>query len=157
MAFKKAVLHLWLLPAILFTSLAAAACYNPDGSLDTDPAAQPCNQVVGTQSMCCNTNRTTGGTPPDTCEPNGLCLNRYNGAPLYWRGSCTERSWNSPYCLKGFCTSGLVSALQLSAVSYAVSMREELHELMHLRLLLERNGQHTPNAMQQRNLVLRQQ
>jgi len=45
--------------------------YNP-GSAVTNPAFQPCSQVVGTVSMCCGTNWTSGIVESDTCEPNGL-------------------------------------------------------------------------------------
>ena len=76
--------------------------------------------------------------------------------PLYWRDSCMDPLWINTYCLKGSCASGLVSAQQLPGLSYAVPMREKLHELMHLRVLLERNGQHSCIAKQWQwqNLVL---
>src|SRR5277367_1458627 len=96
-------LSVLLLP-ILYAHTILAGCYNPNGSEITNPAFQPCNQVVGTTSMCCGTNWTNGIVAKDICEPNGLCLNSYNGAPLYWRGSCTDPTWKSPNCLSNLCT-----------------------------------------------------
>jgi len=97
---------------VALSSLAAATCYNPDGTAVTEPAFQPCKQVVGQISQCCGTNWTGGVVAPDTCQPNGLCLNSYEGAPLYWRGSCTDPTWKSPNCLKNLCTDkvGLISS-----------------------------------------------
>ncbi|KAL5353927.1 hypothetical protein ACLOAV_000012 [Pseudogymnoascus australis] len=80
-----------------------ATCYNPDGSEVVNPAFQPCNQVVGKFSMCCGTNWTGGVVMPDTCQENGLCLNSFDGKPLYWRGSCTDPTWKSPNCLANLC------------------------------------------------------
>jgi hypothetical protein len=42
---------------------------------------------------------------------NGLCLNTKslaNGTsvPQYWRSSCTDPTWESPYCLKDLCFKG---------------------------------------------------
>lgn len=81
----------------------------PNGTAETNPAFQPCNQVVGTISMCCGTNWTGGVVGTDTCETNGLCLNNnpVGNVPLYWRGSCTDPTWKSPYCLRGLCTTNV--------------------------------------------------
>jgi hypothetical protein len=106
--------HLYLLTSTtLYIWVVHATCYNPNGSAITNPAFQPCNQVVGTISMCCGTNWTNGIVEPDTCEPNGLCLNSYEGAPLYWRGSCTDPTWKSPNCLSNLCTEYSVGTLNL--------------------------------------------
>ena len=92
--------------------MTTATCYNPDGSEAQNSAAfQPCNQVTGTISQCCGTNW-TGVNPEianDVCQPNGLCLNSAHGLPLFWRSSCTDKTWQSPFCLKGLCTSVDVS------------------------------------------------
>jgi hypothetical protein len=80
-------------------TIAAATCYTIEGTAITDqPALQPCNLVAGTQSMCCGTNSTTNII--DTCLPNGLCVNYAHGETFYWRDSCTDPTWQSPYCLK---------------------------------------------------------
>ncbi|TVY36285.1 hypothetical protein LOCC1_G008608, partial [Lachnellula occidentalis] len=90
-----------------FSRSIIATCYNPDGSEAVDRVAfQPCNQIAGAVSQCCGTNW-TGVNPAvanDVCQPNGLCLNSLNDAPLYWRSSCTDKTWQSPFCLKGLCT-----------------------------------------------------
>ena len=113
MTFNKLFLDLWLLPALLTSSVAGIACYNPGGSLVTSPAFQPCNQFAGAVSMCCGTNH-TGGEAPDTCEDNGLCLQVWENTPQLWRQSCTDQTWSSPYCLKRLCDSSDVSALLYS-------------------------------------------
>lgn len=100
-----------LLGSLLSCALVRATCYNPDGSEVTAPAFQPCNQVVGQVSVCCGTNWTGGVVQKDTCESNGLCLNSYNGEPMYWRGSCTDPTWKSPLCLRNLCTDEEVSLL----------------------------------------------
>ncbi|TVY18715.1 hypothetical protein LARI1_G003846, partial [Lachnellula arida] len=97
----------FLFPICWFSRMVTATCYNPDGSEAVDRVAfQPCNQIAGTISQCCGTN--WSGVNPmvtnDVCQPNGLCLNSLNGAPLYWRSSCTDKTWQSPFCLKGLCT-----------------------------------------------------
>jgi hypothetical protein len=90
---------------LLFASIvcmirhASAACYMINGTEITDPVYQPCNQVAGTISMCCGKNWTTA--QDDACLPNGLCQNygpTYNEM-YYWRDSCTDPTWKSPYCL----------------------------------------------------------
>lgn len=110
----KAIFNLCLLQAACFIPLAAAAlCFYPDGSPVVDPAYQPCNPAVGAQSMCCGTNHTQRSLD-DTCLPNGLCQTREaNVDAMYWRESCTDPTWNSPFCLKGFCDTGVVSILLL--------------------------------------------
>jgi len=101
----------WL-PA-LFCGLAAAACYTPNGTLFTNQAFQPCNQVLGQHSMCCGTNWTAVDpkVAPDVCLPNGLCqnYNTYSNGQtvvIMWRQYCTDPTWQSPYCLKDVCTTG---------------------------------------------------
>lgn len=105
----------FLLPAVV-----RATCYNPDGSEITNPAFQPCNQVVGKFSMCCGTNWTGGVVMPDTCQENGLCLNSFENEPLYWRGSCTDPTWKSPNCLANLCASDGVSTLIVEGMRRAM-------------------------------------
>ncbi|KAE8449020.1 hypothetical protein EG329_008608 [Mollisiaceae sp. DMI_Dod_QoI] len=40
-----------------------------------------------------------GGAAPDSCLPNGLCTNTAGSAPTFWRESCTDPTWTSPFCL----------------------------------------------------------
>lgn len=94
------ILHIFFLAFSLLTSFATAACYFPNG---TDRNAnkgfepyQPC--VVsddGRPSMCCRTNDGN----PDTCQPDGLCLNDDFGGIL-WREACTDKTWTAPECIK---------------------------------------------------------
>ncbi|PMD38762.1 hypothetical protein L207DRAFT_634762 [Hyaloscypha variabilis F] len=88
--------------------LVSSTCYNPDGTAKTSPAYQPCVQTVGTFSQCCGTNWTANNPliENDECMPNGLCLNNNpaDNQPLYWRGSCTDPTWKSPFCLSNLCT-----------------------------------------------------
>ncbi|KAL9596713.1 MAG: hypothetical protein Q9219_005624 [cf. Caloplaca sp. 3 TL-2023] len=88
----------------------AADCYNPDGSnRNQDPdqsqgsqTYQPCNQYTKF-SMCCRDPNNSG----DVCRDNGLCeATGADGSKILWRESCTDPTWNSPYCLKGLCTEG---------------------------------------------------
>ncbi|KFY94473.1 hypothetical protein V500_03214 [Pseudogymnoascus sp. VKM F-4518 (FW-2643)] len=115
----SALFTCFLLPAIV-----RATCYNPDGSEITNPAFQPCNQVVGKFSMCCGTNWTGGVVMPDTCQENGLCLNSFENAPLYWRGSCTDPTWKSPNCLANLCASDGDAGVDGSAAAQNVAVTE---------------------------------
>lgn len=98
-----------------FGSTVFATCYNPDGTaLDGDNAQafQPCNQIAGVVSQCCGTNWSAvagSKVENDQCQSNGLCLNSANNAPLYWRSSCTDKTWQSPLCLRNLCTNPNVS------------------------------------------------
>jgi hypothetical protein len=104
------------IPSLLlfFLPFVATTCYHPDGTAVTDPAFQPCSSSSGTISMCCGTNRTES---PDECLPNGLCHNPCatsgqcgdSSGGQYWRESCTDSSWRSPFCLQGACTNSPVS------------------------------------------------
>lgn len=112
-----------LVICLLLSAIVRATCYNPDGSEVTNPAFQPCNQVVGKFSMCCGTNWTGGVVMPDTCQENGLCLNSFDNAPLYWRGSCTDPTWKSPNCLANLCaTDGVSTPIVLG--------REDRHDML---------------------------
>jgi len=101
-----------LLPLCLLFTFTAATCYYPDGSPitpDNHPHDvnstdyQPCNSDTSSFSMCCATNRPVKG---DTCLSNGLC---HNGYGEYWRESCTDPTWSSPFCLKNICANASVS------------------------------------------------
>ncbi|KAE9379836.1 hypothetical protein N431DRAFT_432220 [Stipitochalara longipes BDJ] len=101
----------YLAPLLLSASAASAACYGIDSSLVTNPDAAPCNSAQGSISMCCDSNRGASSLyTPDTCLSNGLCQNIFTnettGKPdtNYWREGCSDRGWNSQYCLTGVCT-----------------------------------------------------
>ncbi|ELR07377.1 hypothetical protein GMDG_08392 [Pseudogymnoascus destructans 20631-21] len=109
---------------VFLPAIVQATCYNPDGSEITNPAFQPCNQVVGKFSMCCGTNWTGGVVMPDTCQENGLCLNSFENKPLYWRGSCTDPTWKSPNCLANLCATDGDAGVDGSAAAQNVAVTE---------------------------------
>lgn len=70
-------------------------------------------QIVYQQvSMCCRS-KEVGGDPPDACLANGLCVNTAGAAPTYWRESCTDPTWTSPYCLSIFDVCSMVRTCML--------------------------------------------
>src|SRR5438876_11776247 len=77
---------------LIFHPLAEPRCYRPDGKPVPSPGSReymPCNQIAGTTSMCCGSNRTNpsgglaenGGTA-DIYLPNGLCQNIINNGEM---------------------------------------------------------------------------
>jgi hypothetical protein len=149
----------------LYSTLAtAASCYNPDGDLILDPTYQPCVQTLGAVSMCCATNRTTNA---DVCQSNGLCHNpclasgqECDGSSQgqYWRESCTDQSWSSPYCLSGVCTNIAVSrkwrhwqGCRLMEIDWRVAERKHWNvpvlDRWHLVFILRRRKPRT-NTLQ---------
>ena len=74
----------------------AQTCYFPDGSVS--PHDSPCqsSSMGDRPSACCD--------PADTCLNNGLCLAQWGGEVIS-RGSCTDRSWQSPACSQ-YCADG---------------------------------------------------
>ena len=102
------ILCIWSFFASFFAL--ATQCFYPDGSPEIRTDYEPCVSTSGIVSMCCGTNR-TAPAKKDICLPNGLCHypcsngGDCSGIPgTYWRESCTDPKWNSPYCLKGVCT-----------------------------------------------------
>ena len=83
-------------------------CFHPDMSPVTSSEYQPCPNQPGFASMCCATNRTAF---PDHCQDNELCIvNVANSAGTdtrqwLWRESCSDSTWQSPFCLK-LCITG---------------------------------------------------
>jgi hypothetical protein len=63
------LLLLSFLNLMLSVRVVSAACYDFNFNLNTPPGAQPCNNIVGRISMCCNTNLSTSDflTRPTTC------------------------------------------------------------------------------------------
>ena len=119
-------MRLWL--QILFcvclaNTNAAGNCYLPDGILESSQDYQPCNSVLGTISMCCGTNRT--GIAAESCLPNGLCrkFGTEGGVTteVLWRESCTDPTWQSPFCLRNICaTADMVSECNFSTSKYGI-------------------------------------
>lgn len=107
----------WALALILLAILSRTAhgttCYYPNGDPVNNDEYTPCRNSTD-YTMCCR----TGGLVPDTCDENGLCYNIcdqmgsgcHNDPGTYWRESCTDRSWQSPYCLQHVCTDKTVSS-----------------------------------------------
>ncbi|CZR65518.1 uncharacterized protein PAC_15418 [Phialocephala subalpina] len=91
-----------LLAILSLPTTLAITCYNPpttpggQGSVQ-DGNYTSCN-VNQNVSMCCRSS-TVNGYPPDACLSNGLCVDTTASAPTYWRESCTDPTWTSPYCV----------------------------------------------------------
>ncbi len=90
------LLHCWL-------PTTSANCWNKIGT-DRNVGQsfdlyQPCSANSSAASMCC---RLPGPNGQDTCQSNGLCK---DASGQYWRESCTDRSWQSPNCIK-LCVDG---------------------------------------------------
>jgi hypothetical protein len=67
----------------------AAQCYFPSGNESSDVPCDPNAEV----SMCCPTQ--------SDCLSSGLCLNSGTGSNQgisFARGTCTDQSWDSPFC-----------------------------------------------------------
>ncbi|KAK2738772.1 hypothetical protein FQN55_000410 [Onygenales sp. PD_40] len=89
------------LPSLLLLSLyilrvvspaSATICYTPDGSISND---MPCNAAAEV-SVCCED--TFVCTENQLCQPMGW-YNGTDGDPLQLiRGTCTDRTWESPEC-----------------------------------------------------------
>lgn len=82
--------------AFLFFShfaFSSNTCYAPDGKTTATEKFLPCIGFENVNSMCCRLNDTS----PDTCLENGLC--QWNGGDSFWRGYCTDKTWDSPNCL----------------------------------------------------------
>ncbi|KAF2680488.1 hypothetical protein K458DRAFT_421426 [Lentithecium fluviatile CBS 122367] len=86
-------------------------CYTRNGTTIKSEAYQPCNKTTP-DSQCCGTNHSGAGdtgVADDVCESSGLCQNfegfdgTNEGQQLWWRGGCTDPTWQSPYCLKDVC------------------------------------------------------
>lgn len=108
---SKHTLLLLPLSFLLFSSCLSpvlAQCYLRNGTRVPSTDYQPCNSQIGAVSMCCASNRTMNA---DTCLANGLCQNYAendagnNIVTILWRESCSDRTWQSPFCLN-LCTIG---------------------------------------------------
>jgi hypothetical protein len=98
-------------------AILAQSCYNPPTSAGQNGTLQPsfyttCN-VNQAVSMCCRTQE-EGGDPADVCLSSGLCSNTQGNTTTYWRESCTDPTWESPYCVAIAC--GMVSGCLLPLV-----------------------------------------
>ena len=87
---------------LCFLSSTTATCYYPNGTAVINTNYQPCSN--GTVSMCCALDRDNS----NSCLSNGLCHDPCtvnhdcnHGSPgQFWRESCTDPSWTSPFCLR---------------------------------------------------------
>ena len=94
------------------TTTAAQTCYYPNGEeafKDT-----PCQTTQpGQTSACCASSA--------ICLDNKLCLPQVGYEEVIWRGSCTDRSWQSGDCPQ-FCQDGkFMSMISLESNSILVS------------------------------------
>ena len=85
---------LLILPVLTIIVIAqdrSPPCYWPDGNQATDNVA--CNSTETGESACCDSK--------SQCTTAGYCLNPLDPpgwlTPVY-RGSCTDRRWNSAIC-----------------------------------------------------------
>ena len=95
---------LLLLITVLAPSASAiATCWRNDNHSNASSIFVPCNTQTPF-SMCYRSQTDAGGNPPDKlCLPNGLVQNiDISGEYQYWRQSCTDQTWASPYCLNAF-------------------------------------------------------
>lgn len=79
---------------LLFASLttfSSATCYEPDGSIIQDDTS--CDSTAEA-SYCCGTGW--------SCLSDGICMIEQQAATVYYRGSCTDKSWSSQEC-PNFC------------------------------------------------------
>ena len=86
-------------PSVLDLAAAADApqCFFPDGSVDKDGVVCDVNQAKasGGASGCCS--------KFDSCYGNGLCLNDWNNATIWYRNSCTDKTFgNAMWLLQWF-------------------------------------------------------
>ncbi|THV53493.1 hypothetical protein BGAL_0049g00280 [Botrytis galanthina] len=76
--------------------LVEGQCYSYEG-VEMDPTYRPCNGSVPV-SMCCHLgNSDNGGDECGSGSTYGLC--GISGTQL-WRESCTDKTWQSPQCLR---------------------------------------------------------
>lgn len=88
----------FLLASSSVLDLAAAAdtpqCFFPDGTVDSKGVVCDVNQAKasGGASACCSS--------MDQCYSNGLCLQDWNNATIWYRNSCTDKTFGSVACGK---------------------------------------------------------
>jgi hypothetical protein len=104
--------------SFLTPSHAVATCYREDTHAAMDTIYTPCNSNQPF-SMCYRSQPDIYGAPPDyACLPNGITLqNNTRWGIAYWRQSCTDPTWQSPYCLNAFNECAAVSFRTLSRAS----------------------------------------
>lgn len=99
----------------LHSSRTSATCYFPNGTdvnlFSAIDVYTPCD-AGDDVSMCCALNRNV----PDKCRSDGLCLSTWDSN--IWRDSCTDRTWESPKCIK-LCTQGTGQLIYLSLCTMA--------------------------------------
>ncbi|KAI9820433.1 MAG: hypothetical protein M1832_003766 [Thelocarpon impressellum] len=86
-----ALLRFLMLQLLLVTAGAHRACFTADGRLSADDA--PCDSTSG-ESFCCKFT--------EQCLAGGMCQQKSRDVvlPLYFRATCTDRTWKSPSCSK---------------------------------------------------------
>ncbi|KAF7511490.1 hypothetical protein GJ744_004078 [Endocarpon pusillum] len=83
-----------------------AGCFLPDGTNRNSLRGTaegdylPCDATAKV-SMCCALGR---AKDPDSCLPGGLCKSIDD--EIFWRESCTDKTWKSPECIKLFVGGG---------------------------------------------------
>src|ERR1700712_3184783 len=74
-----------------YSALAASICYMPNGLVNTQNSDKPCNASAPVSACCGDT---------ASCLSNGMCkLEATEDTGIsYARGTCTDKTWNSPAC-----------------------------------------------------------
>jgi hypothetical protein len=101
---RPGLVLLFFLASLLPCAYAIASCYRRNGTEDTNIYV-PCNSSGSTVSMCLRSQTFQGSVPDAQCLPNGLAQHVSTSTPpvyAYWRHSCTDQTWKSPYCLTAF-------------------------------------------------------
>lgn len=117
---RRSIISLILSFVTLFISVESAGqCHAPDGSINADPAYQPCATDTSDplHTICCATNRTQGA---DICVPNGLCQTGIKPGdppkdPHYTKPQCTNANWDEPGCLH---VCGVSSCISIQDVGF---------------------------------------
>jgi hypothetical protein len=135
---------LFMFNPVLLASAQTYYTQNKDAETDI---YTPCNQITNF-SMCCRT-QAVGTSAQDAYLKNGLYLNtggeKISTGYTYWRESCNDPTWSSPYCLTFLNTCGVVStiliAIHASSLAYSFfgfSSRMSMEIRMFLRVLMIR-------------------
>lgn len=102
---QKVLTSLFLI-STLSVQFSWAACFLPNGTdrnslRGASPGDYlPCDATAEV-SMCCALGR---AKDPDSCLPGGLCKSEDD--EVFWRESCTDKTWKSPECIKLFVDGG---------------------------------------------------
>ena len=120
---SRSVAILFLILLHFSSVIAVATCYLPDGDLFASDT--PCTSG-GSASVCCGAGW--------TCLSDGVCSVTQDvsgqNETFYYRGTCTDQSWNDPACLN-VCRDGSADVTGTSMTPYA-DLQQEVDNLLIL-------------------------